>query len=128
MQEGRTELPNDRISHKKYLSHCFRGGRFSGVLWSVCEIRVSNKETQEEEHVQRFICCDLLRSVAGEWGHKPMDEAMCPYYYSCPLSYLQLVPPEVYEGTCAEWRKGVRKYHAALAEKRQMRRKISATK
>lgn len=32
---------------------------------------------------------------------------MHPYYYSCPLSYLDLAPEQ-----SAEWRAGVRAYHA----------------
>ena len=36
-----------------------------------------------------------------------MEESMHPYYYSCPLSYLELVPIDQYGGN-AEWREGVR--------------------
>ena len=35
------------------------------------------------------------------------DESMHPYYYTCPLSYLDLAPEQ-----SADWRAGVRAYHA----------------
>jgi hypothetical protein len=64
--------------------------------------------------VVRFIGCHLLqRSVETRygrkvvsWGYKSMDESVHPYYYSCPLSYLDEVPAE-----CGEWRDKVRLYH-----------------
>jgi hypothetical protein len=46
-----------------------------------------------------------------------MDESVFPYYFSCPLKYLEMVPLEQYGGN-AEWRKGVQEYHA---EKRRRR-------
>ena len=48
-----------------------------------------------------------LERSGGQWGYKPLDESMHPYYYSCPLSYLDLAPEQ-----SAEWRAGVRAYHA----------------
>src|SRR3546814_16245151 len=55
----------------------------------------------------RYIRCDLLECSGGQWGYKPLDESMHPYYYSCPLSYLDLAPEQ-----SADWRAGVRAYHA----------------
>lgn len=46
------------------------------------------------------------------WGSKDMDEGMHPYYYSCPLKYLELAPVK-----CEKWREGVRAYHAKRAHK-----------
>jgi hypothetical protein len=37
-----------------------------------------------------------------------MSEQVHPYYYSCPLAYLDMVP----EVKCEEWRALVREYHA----------------
>jgi len=105
------------------LASCYRGGVFSGVLWAVWE-RTFSKEGQSIELPQRWISCDLLRCDQGDWGHKPMEESMHPYFYSCPLGYLAKVPIDQYGGH-AEWREGVRSYHAQQAEKRQMRKLVS---
>lgn len=103
------------------LAHCYRGGVFSGVLWSVWE-RTFSTAGAETEPRQRWIQCDLLQHQRNYgWGYKDMEESMHPYFYSCPLGYLKLVPIEQFGGHEA-WREGVRQYHARLAEKRQARR------
>ena len=102
------------------IAHCYRGNVFSGILWSVWE-RSFSKDDAETEPRQRWIQCDLLRCHSGEWGYKDMEESMHPYFYSCPLGYLNLVPIEQFGGH-EVWREGVRQYHARLAEKRQVRR------
>ena len=97
------------------LAHCFRGGRFSGVLWAVWERTFSGGERATE----RWITCDLLRYQKDYgWGYKDMEESMHPYYYCCPLKYLEMVPIDQYGGH-AEWREGVRKHHAQQLEKRR---------
>ena len=40
-----------------------------------------------------------------------MDESVHPFFYSCPLGYLEMVPIETSGGN-PEWRVGVRAYHA----------------
>ncbi len=50
---------------------------------------------------------DLLQSSGGKWGYKAMDESMAPYYYSCPLRYLDMAK-ELSPG----WREKVRAHHA----------------
>jgi len=94
------------------LAHCYRGGTFSGVLWAVWERTFVGGERPSE----RWITCDLLRHQRDYgWGYKDMDESMHPYYYSCPLSYLELVPIDQYGGN-ADWRDCVRRYHAQKRE------------
>jgi len=95
------------------LAHCYRGGRFSGILWYVRQANIAGVE------VDRFIACDLLKYSGdnGTWGYKDMDEGAHPYFYSCPLKYLELVP----KVACEEWRAGVRAWHARQAEKRKTR-------
>jgi hypothetical protein len=97
------------------LRHCYRGGAFSGVLWTVWE-RTSTKDQQIEVH--RWIGCDLLlyQNTYG-WGYKDMAEEMHPFYYSCPLGYLAMVPV-----ACAEWREGVKAYHVKMKVKREARK------
>lgn len=102
------------------LAHCYRGGVFAGVLWTVWE-RTFAKDGQDTEPPQRWIGCDLLRYRDGAWGYKDMEECMFPYYFSCPLKYFDLAPFEEYGGH-AEWREQVRQHHARTAEKRRKRR------
>lgn len=101
----------------KCLAHCFRGGRFSGVLWSVWERTFNDSEARPPE---RWIQCDLLQYSKSNdgWGYKDMDESMHPYFYSCPLGYLEKVPIEQFGGN-EEWRKGVQAYHERIREKRK---------
>lgn len=82
------------------LAHCVRGN----VLWSV--ISITEKQANRS---LRIIACHLLASHGDGygWGYKDMDESMHPYYYSCPLKYLEMVPDVANES----WRQGVRDYH-----------------
>ncbi len=101
------------------LAHCYRGGAFSGVLWSVWErtFEIDGKSVQPTE---RWITCDILRYSKDDdgWGYKDMDESVHPYYYSCPLGYLNMVPIEQYGGN-AEWRQIVHDHHQRRREKRR---------
>jgi hypothetical protein len=101
------------------LAHCFRGGCFSGLLWSVWE-RTFTRDGQPVQATERWIACDLLRYQRDYgWGYKDMDESMHPYYYSCPLSYLEMVPLDQFGGN-AEWREGVKAHHERRRAKRLM--------
>lgn len=88
------------------LAHSVRGN----VLWAVFQRSVNGKVQQPA------IACFLLSKQRDYgWGYKDMTEAMHPYYYSCPLSYLELAPE-----TCKEWREKVREYHAKARRKFQV--------
>ena len=90
----------------KVIAHALRGN----VLWSVAEVTAKVEGVHRElapGQSLRYIRCDLLERSGGQWGCKPLDESMHPYYYSCPLSYLDLAPEQ-----SADWRAGVRAYHA----------------
>ena len=81
------------------LAHSLRGN----VLWTV--FRVIDPAGVE---IDRWIGCDLLGTCTdGAWGYKDMDESMHPYYYSCLLSYLDMVP----KVTSEAWRANVREHH-----------------
>lgn len=119
------ELTRDRehtrddgvLVRTRRLARCLVGN----VLWSVWE-RTYTLSGAETEPSARWIRCDLLARIGGGiWGYKPLDESMHPYYYSCPLSYLELVPLDRYGG-CQEWREGVREHHARRAEARRAKR------
>lgn len=78
------------------------------VLWYV--VRVIAKDAPylglDPGDSMNFIRCELLQGSGEGWGHKPLDEAMHPYYYSCPLGYLDMAHVR-----CAPWRELVRAYH-----------------
>jgi hypothetical protein len=102
------------------LAHCYRGGSFAGVLWTVWE-RTFTKDGVEAQPTERWIGCDLMRHQKDYgWGYKDMEESMGPYYYSCPQKYLNLVPIEQYGGN-EEWRANVQRYHARQQAKRSQR-------
>ena len=80
------------------IRHCLKGN----VLWTVRSI--IDKSTRR---IERYIGCDLLQRQRGfGWGYKDLCESMHPYYYTCPLAYLDMVPV-----ACEKWRDGVREYH-----------------
>lgn len=90
------------------LLQCLRGN----VLWTVHETTLG----------ERWIGCYLLGAERGfGWGYKGMDESMHPYYYTCPLSYLEMAPP-----TCKEWREGVRDRAFKKRQARTNSRKVAA--
>lgn len=82
---------------------------YDNVLWSVVEVTAKvegvHRNLSPGESL-RYIRCDLLDYSGGQWGYKPLDESMHPYYYSCPLNYLDMAPEQ-----SADWRAGVRAYH-----------------
>lgn len=88
------------------LAHTYKGSAWAGVLYSVFERQHAG------DSPIRYITVHLLRYyrdvAGGNWGYKDMDESVHPYYYGCPLKYLDMVP----EVANAEWREGVRKYWA----------------
>ncbi len=89
------------------LRHCTKGN----VLWTVWEFTDKRAGTTELD-----IGCDLLQGYPGYgWGYKNMGESMHPYYYSCPLAYLEMVPV-----ACDKWREGVYEYHARQKRRLQV--------
>ena len=105
--------PDGTVVASVCIAHCYRGGVFSGVLWTVWE-RTWTKDGQSIQPSERWIGCDLLqyKTVDG-WGYKDMEESCGPYSFSCPLKYLGLAP-----ATNEAWRATVRGYHARLRQKR----------
>lgn len=87
------------------------------VLWSVIE-RVNTKTNQTE----RIIACALLKGFGrDDWGYKGMSESEHPYYYSCPLKYLDWVPV-----ACEEWRAKVHEYWQGKAQARKKNATLQA--
>lgn len=105
------------------IAHCYRGNVHRGVLWTVW-VRYNQDGTERD----RFIGCDLLEYLRSQgpgyqWGYKDMCESMHPYYYSCPLKYLDMVPV-----ACEKWREGVREYHAKRNRKLEVGKTYPAVK
>ena len=89
----------------KFLAHSVRGNTLFAVLQPY---KVGEPERVED----RIIIVFLLRKDRGAgWGYKDMDETMNPYYYNCPLKFLELAP-HAHGQYSEEWRAGVRAYHA----------------
>lgn len=113
----RKELADHLISGNGVhtVAHCFKGNN----LWAVQEYTYPARTYDDKPHPKagetvRFIALYLLRGSNGSrdgWGYKDMDESAGPYYYNCPLSYLDMVPePDAEFAKC--WRIKVREYHA----------------
>ncbi|VFT23712.1 Uncharacterised protein [Pseudomonas aeruginosa] len=82
----------ERVS-AKVIAHALRGN----VLWSVVELTAKVEGVHRDlapGQSLRYIRCDLLERSGNQWGYKPLEESMHPYYYSCPLSYLDLAPEQ----------------------------------
>ena len=96
-----TETEKSAERTRTSLAHCLRGN----VLWSVWAITYT-----DERPTRRYIGCDLLQNGGKDegWGYKDMCEAVHPYYYTCPLKYLDMVP----EVASPDWRAEVIKQHA----------------
>ena len=81
------------------LAHSTRGN----ILWSVW------KHEQKDGRIITVIHCDLLGSQRDYgWGYKGMCEEVHPYYYTCPLKYLDMA----HDYINSEWREKVRAHHA----------------
>ena len=96
---------NERVSMKT-VAHALRGN----ILWSVAEVTAKAEGAYRglaPGQSVRFIRGHLLQGSGGTWGSKALEESMHPYYYSCPLSYLDMAPER-----SEAWRAGVRAYHA----------------
>jgi len=103
-----TEMDDNGTARIRTLRHCLR----DNVLWALVEVERYGAEPSDSK---RYIACYLLQRGDNGWGYKPMSESMHPYYYSCPLSYLNACPE-----TNRDWRAEVRSRH----QKKHLRRKV----
>lgn len=116
----RKELADHLISGNGVhtIKHCFKGNN----LWAVQEYTHSEldwdgKPNPKAGQTARFIALYLIkgRDICNKrtgrydpdgWGYKDMDESAGPYYFNCPLAYLDMVPDP--GGHATEWRAKVR--------------------
>lgn len=98
---------SDESDNARYetIAHTLRGN----VLWSVVRITAKQPGMHKLDAGQStvVIVCHLLQGAGSRWGYKSVTEVMHPYYYSCPLSYLDMAPER-----SRRWRNGVRAWHA----------------
>lgn len=105
IRELTQEKETDTISFKTL-------GKFSNGYTQLFVVHQNTSKVTGE--TKRFIGVYLLQKSKEGWGYKPMEEGMHPYFYACPLKYLEMVPEE-----CKEWREGVRAYWQRRSEKRK---------
>ena len=98
-------------SSREVLAYSVRGNQ----LWSVIKVSRPPSGGGHKRKEDIFIGLDLLQKSDGCWGHKPLSEDMEPYYYNCPLKFLDLAPV-----ACERWRSGVREFHAEASRRRKM--------
>ncbi len=93
------------------------------VLWSLVRLTVKKDGLHGLRSGEAivFIRCDLLDQSADGWGYKALEESVFPYYFSCPLHFLDLAPEQ-----SADWRANVRKFHSDEAGKDVVRQLRSA--
>jgi len=115
---SRADLIADRIKPqhgdrgtRRAIRHCCVGN----VLWTVWEREIKVSAGLDGPCSTRWIGCDLMECRGGDWGYKPMCEEMGPYYYSCPLSYLAMVPTNQNK----DWREDVRLHHARRQQRKR---------
>lgn len=96
----------------KTLKSCWKGNN----LWAVQEYTYD--QGAKAGQTVRFIALYLCKFYKDEGGYKDMDESSGPYYYNCPVSYIELVEAHEREhgyspqGYAAEWRAKVREHYA----------------
>jgi hypothetical protein len=86
-----------RTNGVQTVRHCTVGNH----LWAIQEYTKKGESTPT-----RFIALYLMQRHGGDWGYKDLCESEHPYYYTCPLAYLELAPE-----ANAEWRAKVREHH-----------------
>jgi len=101
VKERTTSWSGDEVSGS-CLAYCCVGN----VLWTVWEIHPRKSEPY------RYIGCDVMDSAHGSWGYKPMNEQMGPWFYTCPLAYLRMVPKVAH----VKWRAKVEVHHVCRAK------------
>jgi len=113
-QNMRDDRSYTAICHK----HCCRGN----VLWTVWCITIYGKGDTPEGN-EWFIGCDLMQynKHSEGWGYKDMCEKAHPYYYSCPLSYLDMAPV-----ASEAWRRNVRVWHSERSVIRRIKRELKS--
>lgn len=91
---------------------CVRKATHGNELWTIWH----NSETN-----QKLIILFLLAKRNGNWGYKDMTESMFPYYFQCPLAFLDEVPV-----ANESWRARVRDYHEGKKRNKEIVKNLRA--
>lgn len=106
INELTAEQHTDRRTFRT-LRKCFRGNTMYAL----------HESEPVEGPTVRFLVVYLLQRSQGDWGYKDMDESMEPYYYDCPVSYLDAATEPASEHA-RKWRAEVRERAAVRASKK----------
>jgi len=106
IRESLEDTHRGRLRAVRCVEACWRGNKFSGILWS----RWQNPSFP----VESLIMADRITCKGNAIWHSTYTEQDGPYAYSCPLKYLEA--PTVYMNP--SWRDSVIEYHARRAAKR----------
>ena len=88
------------------LRHCCKGN----VLYAL-------HESGQGGETRKWIGVYLMQKHDGRWGYKDMEESMHPYYYNCPVSYLDDADEPVND-SASKWREEVRRQAAERKRKK----------
>lgn len=112
----------------KTIKHCFKGNN----IWAVNEYTypADSSDTERAGKTIRYIIIYLIKGVntynartgrrGGDgWGYKDVDESAGPYYYNCPISYIEMVEAHEREHGYAPHR-GAKEWRAAVREKQAL--------
>lgn len=118
-------LTRDRDGFKT-LRKCCRGQTLYALHEATHNLGVGGLASVRGEKPLRFIAVYRLSRADGMWGYKDMDESMGPYYYDCPVSYLDQAH-EPMNDIAREWRAEVRRLAGERKKKNSKKPKTGET-
>lgn len=110
------EVLRENGSRFRTLRHCCRGNVLYALHESVAPDGTST----------RWIGVSLMQRYGDSWGYKDLSENEHPYYYNCPVSYLDEAG-ETSNEHAKEWRKACRENAAKKAAQTAKRPQVGET-
>lgn len=116
-------------SKEQVIEHCLDwGSKFNSLAHTVRGNRlwVLKQYNEGERAGEVFVALYLISNSKGEWGYKDLDDSVGPYYFDCPLSYIEKTIKsgrKLSEWT-VEWHEKVRAHHKASKAKRQKAKQL----
>lgn len=103
-------------SSNTYYGRCIAKYRHGRELWTVWE----RTEHKSGEVVDRYISLFVLQYQNDTWGAKEYREEVHPYFYTCPVRFLELAP----EVRNQAWRDLVVKHHKEMGRRRELVKQV----